>query len=116
VLAKFTGGMGRWPVTFVLVLWPSFGGHAVDIFFLNWLRPRIPAARGVQIIARLAVWFAGGVMIGQGVAYTAILLGALRTEQLPAWWSAGVAMIGVEFIAHFALQLRGVPSFWNGRG
>jgi hypothetical protein len=29
---------------------------------------------------------------------------------------AGVAFIGIEFIPHLFLQLRGRPSFYNGRG
>ncbi len=116
VLAPEFGGMRQWPLTTLLVLWPSFGGHWVDLFFLNWLRPRISVARSVQITARVAVWFVGGLVIGAGVAATAVALGALSVQRLPAWWIAGLAMIGVELIAHAGLQLRGAPNFYNGRG
>jgi hypothetical protein len=53
-------GWSRWPLAVLLMLWPSFGGHWVELWFLNWLRPRIPAARGAQVAARVATWFAGG--------------------------------------------------------
>ena len=28
----------RWPVAVVLMLWPSFGGHWLELWYLNWLR------------------------------------------------------------------------------
>ena len=40
-LARWWGGLARWPVATLLVLWPSFGGHWVEVWFLNWLRPRL---------------------------------------------------------------------------
>jgi hypothetical protein len=33
-----------------------------------------------------------------------------------AWWVGGVAFIGIELVVHLALQVRGRPSFYNGRG
>ena len=27
----------------VLALWPSFGGHWVEVWFLDWVRPRLPS-------------------------------------------------------------------------
>src|SRR2546423_515949 len=41
VLARLWGGLARWPMATLLVLWPSFGGHWVEVWFLNWLRPRL---------------------------------------------------------------------------
>jgi hypothetical protein len=29
---------------------------------------------------------------------------------------AGAAFIAIELVVHFILQLRGAPSFYNGRG
>jgi len=118
VLALFWGGRpGRWPIATLLVLWPSFGGHWVEVGFLNWLRPRLPGARGVQVAARLVVWFLGGVLLAFGMRLTAVALTRFRPAHWPAWWIGGVALIGIELVAHLAmLQLRGRPSFYNGRG
>lgn len=116
LLARFRFGMSHWPMAILLVLWPSFGGHWVDLFFLNWLRPRIPAGRGAQIAARLATWFVGGTALALGMALTAMALAGFGTEQWPAWWFGGAGFIAVELVAQLVLQLRGLPSFFNGRG
>jgi hypothetical protein len=116
VLAGFWGGLARWPLATLLVLWPSLGGHWVEVAFLNWLRPRISAARAVQVGARVGTWFVGGVVLALGMELTAMALGGLRPAQWPAWWIGGLAFIGVELVAHLVLRLRGRPSFFNGRG
>jgi hypothetical protein len=38
-LAQLRGGLARWPLATLLALWPSLGGHWVELWFLNWLRP-----------------------------------------------------------------------------
>ena len=70
----------------------------------------------MQVAARLAIWFAGGVGLALGMHLTAMALGASRPARWPAWWVGGVAFIGVELVVHLVLQLRGRPSFYNGRG
>jgi hypothetical protein len=116
VLARSWGGLPRWPAATLLMLWPSFGGHLVDLWFLNWLRPRLPAAAEVQVGARLAVWFVGGTALALGMALTAMALAGFAPARWPALWLGGLAFIGIELVAHLALQLRGRPSFYNGRG
>jgi len=116
VLASLWGGRLRWPVATTLMLWPSFGGHWIELWFLNWLRPRLPAGRAMQIAARIAVWFIGGIGLGLGMWLTAITITAIPRPRWATWWSAGIAFIGVELVAQLVLQLRGRPSFFNGRG
>jgi len=117
VLALFWGGRpGRWPIATLLVLWPSFGGHWLEVWFLNWLRPRLAVARGVQVGVRLLVWFVGGFVLAVGMRLTTIVLTRFRPAHWPAWWIGGLAFIGIELVAHLVLQLRGRPSFYNGRG
>lgn len=106
----------RWSVAVVLMLWPSFGGHWLELWYLNWLRPRLPAAPTVQRVARLGTWFLGGCGLGVGMVLTARALGGIHLTHWPAWWVAGVVFIGVELVAHTVLQARGRPSFFNGRG
>jgi len=116
VLARFRGGLGRWWIASLLVLWPSFGGHWVEVWFLNWLRPRLSMSHGVQAAARVSVWFVGGTGLLIGVVLTAMALDGFRRARWPAWWVGGLAFIGIELLAHLVLQLRGRPSFYNGRG
>jgi hypothetical protein len=116
VLANSWRGHLRWPVASALMLWPSFGGHWIELWFLNWLRPRLSASRAMQIAARLAVWFIGGVGLALGMWVTAITLTGMRRPLWATWWVAGFAFIGIELVAQLVLQLRGRPSFFNGRG
>jgi len=116
VLTRLRGGPTRWLIATLLMLWPSFGGHWVELWFLNWLRPRLSIARGVQVAARVGVWFAGGVLLAIGVDLTAMELGDFRPARWPPWWLGGLAFIGIELVVHLVLELRGRPSFYNGRG
>jgi hypothetical protein len=116
VLARFWGGLSRWPIATLLMLWPSFGGHWVEVAYLNWLRPRLSIARRVRMVARLAVWFVGGTGLAVGMSLTAMALAGFRPAHWPAWWLGGFVLIGVELVVHLVLQLRGQPSFYNGRG
>ncbi len=111
-----SGGLSRWPLATLLILWPSFGGHWVELLFLNGIRPRLSPARPVQVIARLGVWFVGGCLLLLGMALTAETLTHTRPVRWSYWWAGGLALIGVELIAHAALRLRGRPSFYDGRG
>ncbi len=113
---------GLLPLLALLFLWPSFGGHWVDLSFLNWLRPRLSSSRPLQVAARLLVWFAGGTALAVGmlltlIAYLATVGGqAGASSSWAKWWIPGVAFICIELVAHAALQLRGRPSFFDGQG
>jgi hypothetical protein len=115
VLAWRTEGLSRWPMLTLLALWPSLGGHFVEILFLNVLRPRLPVSRAVQLPARIAIWFAAGIVFALCMTLTASALTGVERRHFPIW-IAGCAFIGIELVAHLVLQLRGCPSFYNGRG
>lgn len=115
--------LARWTIATLLVLWPALGGHFVEIGFLNWLRPRLPDARGVQVLCRVAVWFVGGVILVIAMALTAMAMrirpargNAWGSAWWSAWWIGGLGFIGIELVVHLVLQLRERPSFYNGRG
>lgn len=110
------GGLQRWAIVTALALWPSLGGHWLELWFLNWLRPRLSTARPVQIAARLVVWFIGGIAIALGVWLTATVLTRPRRTPWAMWWIAGFAFIGIELVVHLGLERRGRPSFFNGLG
>jgi hypothetical protein len=50
------------------------------------------------------------------MALTARVLGGVRSGRWPAWYFGGLAFLGLELAIHLWLQLRGRPSFYNGRG
>ena len=116
LLSRWWRGPSQWPLTVLLVLWFSLGGHLVEVGFLNGLRPLLPASRAVHIGVRVSVWFVAGIALGMGIVLTNKLIGAFPDALRLVWWSAGLAFIAVELLAHLPLQLRGRPSFYNGRG
>lgn len=109
------GGIRYWPLGALLALWVTLGGHLVEVLFLNGVRPRLARTRAVQVIARLAVWFLGGVGLGACMKLTAGLFD-VRTGQWPAWWAAGAAFVVIELIVHLGALIRGKPSFYGGMG
>jgi hypothetical protein len=116
-VALSRGRVNRLPIATLLALWPAFGGHWLELFFLNYLRPRLSTTRTIRIAARILVWFLGGVVLTLGMQLTAMALTrAGWPARSPAWWIGGIGFIGVELITHLALQLRGFPNFYNGRG
>jgi hypothetical protein len=50
------------------------------------------------------------------MALTAMLLSGFDPARWPNLWLGGLAFIGIELVAQLAPQLRGQPSFYNGRG
>src|SRR5207248_4934925 len=100
VLAWRLGGLAHWPLATLLVLWPSLGGHFVELWFLNFLRPRLPRARAAQVTARILVWFVGGVALVLAMRLTATALASFRPRRWPRWWIAGLAFIALELFVH----------------
>jgi hypothetical protein len=112
-------GVGRldvWPVAAGLMLWISFGGHWIELWFLNWLRPRLAPTRLVQTATRVVVWFLGGVVLGYAIAACMRLSPLTRGLAPWPWWAAGVGFIAVELLAHLVLALRRRPNFYGGDG
>jgi hypothetical protein len=109
-------GRIAWQTAVLFALWVSLGGHFVELLFLNWLRPRLPNTRGMQIAGRLAVWFAGGVVLSFGMTLSARVLMGTRSARQATWWQGGLAFIGLELVVHLILHLRGRPSIHDGRG
>jgi len=115
ILAWRSHDLRQWPLASLLVFWPAFGGHWVEILFLNYVRPRLPNSRATQLGARLTVWFAGGVVLLAGMMLSAKLLDSSGQAHWPGWWVGGVAFIGIELIVHFVLLMRGKPNAYGGR-
>src|SRR6266545_3178778 len=87
--------------------------HWVELFFLNWLRPRLPAERWAQIGGRLLVWIVGGTVLMVGARFTALSLG-IPALRVPPWALGGPIFVGVELFVHALSQVRAQPNFFNG--
>jgi hypothetical protein len=100
------------PVT-ALALWPSLGGHYVELAFVNGIRDRIPRGQFAQVLVRLLVWFVGGALLSCGMAVTFL---PVRALPYGLWLWGGLLFIGLELVVHALLAARCVDSFYNGRG
>lgn len=123
VVAWRWGQPSVWPAAMLLALWPAFGGHWVEVGFLNGIRPRLPGSRVAQVLARLGVWFVGGAALTLGMVATAMALAPAMPQPLawayPSWQFVLIGALGfvaIELAVHLILQLTGRPSFYNGRG
>ena len=114
-LASRSGGLALWPVMSVVMLWPSLGGHYVELAYLDVVRPRLSASRIVQTFARIMVWFVGGALMVVGMRFTAIALHAPRPLPASAWWIGGFVFVALELVVHLALHARGRSSFYGER-
>jgi len=116
LLAAAWGRLDRWPMAALLAFWFSFGGHWVEVGYLNFIRPRLSASRTTGIAARLAVWFAGGCFLAVGMRLTAAVLSDMRPPRGLAWWHGGAAFVGLELLVHALMRLRGLPNFYDDQG
>jgi hypothetical protein len=85
----------------------------VELWFLNWFRPRLASTRLAQITARLGTWVVGGTVLMVGARLTVLSL-STPSVRLPAWWLGGPTFLCLELLVHTLPQLRGQPNFYNG--
>jgi len=113
VAARVQSQPAAWPQWTAFALWFSFGGHWVELFFLNWFRPRLASARWAQVTGRLFTWLVGGALLMVGARVTVLSLSA-QSLRLPPWWLGGPVFVGLELLVHALPALRGRPNFYNG--
>src|SRR5262249_21233497 len=99
----------------ILSLWFALGGHFAEVFFRNQLRHRIGSQGAIQAEARLVYWFVAGSALYAGALATLSNVTCRRAAPWP-WWGGGVFFVGLELVVHLLLRLRGLPSFYDGRG
>jgi hypothetical protein len=103
------------PLTTLLALWFTLGGHVAEVWFRNHLRQRIAGQVPVQAVARLLYWFGVGSVLYAGALATRAILTGRGIASWP-WWTGGVLFVGLELLAHLLLLTRRQPSFYDGRG
>jgi hypothetical protein len=113
VVGVVVGRSALWLPWTAFALWLTFGGHWVEVFFLNWLRPRLPAERWAQIGGRLLLWVVAGTVLMIGARITVLSLG-IPALRVPPWALGGPILVGVELVVHALSQVRGQPNFFNG--
>jgi hypothetical protein len=101
--------------TGVLALWPSLGGHFVEIAFLDGIAPRLARGRAVQAAARVVWWLAGGVLLGVAMIASSHAMGRVGPPWR-WWWMGGPAFVALELVVHGLLALRRCANFYRGNG
>jgi hypothetical protein len=86
--------LGAVPVTALVALWFTLGGHVVEVFARNRLRPRLGGSAAVQALPRLVYWFAAGSVLYAGALATRALLTGQGAGPWP-WWTGGVFFVGL---------------------
>jgi hypothetical protein len=97
------------------VFWFSFGGHWVELFYLNVIRMKLPPDYGIELSARVGIWFAGGCVLFGGMRMTTLQFGNQVLEWF-VWWHGGLLFIVVELIVHAISVAVGRVSIYNGQG
>lgn len=120
-VADTPGGLHGWLARFLFLGWFSFGGHWVELAYLNGLRPRLSHLANARLVAvRLAVWVVGGALLLPAAVLTHRLaaVGQLPDAAILARALAlgGPLFVLIELVPHAVLQAFGRPSFWNLRG
>jgi hypothetical protein len=123
-LGRLPGSLAEayaWMVLVLSVLWISFGGHWLEVAYLNALRPglaRLPD--WLLIFVRIGVWVSGGTLLMFGAATTYIVMTTGHMPSESALRSilcyGGLVFAAIELVPHTILMLLGRPSFWNLRG
>jgi uncharacterized membrane protein len=102
-----------WTAQFCVVLWVSFGGHWLELFYINTLKKKLPK---IDWPFRLVFWFACGVLLSFPMNLTRDMMEGNLSDK-PEWWAFGLGFIAVELLVHaLFLQSRGLPSVYNCKG
>lgn len=108
-----TLNLHRWLTAFIIMLWPTLGGHFLELGFLKLMAPqlRVPA---LQRMARVMTWFAGGALMTLAIHATAQAIRDPRFVNWPPVWLGAIGLVGIELIVHLALRARGLPQADGG--
>ncbi len=103
----------RWFAATLIMLWPTFGGHFVELLFLRGMSPRVSPSIGVQTLVRILTWFLGGMLLSLPMLATVRATGVPHFASWLSPWMGGVAFVALELLVHAIRRLRGLPSLYQ---
>jgi hypothetical protein len=103
------------PVSAIIALWFTLGGHFVEVLVRDRLLHRIRGQVPAGAVIRLFSWFVGGSVLYAGALVTRAILTGRGAVPRP-WWTGGLVFVGLELVVHLLLYARGQPCFYDGRG
>ena len=90
-----------------------FGGHWPELWFINYLKFRLPHRVLVLYPVRILFWYAIGVILTFLSRFVVILISG-SDHGIGRWWEYAAIYVIIELIMHMFLQLVKKKSFWNG--
>ena len=90
-----------------------FGGHWLELFFINYVKFIIPGNILLLYSVRIFYWFFSAIPLF-ALANLAINLTSEKTMLMGKWWTLGLIYIGIQLIINAIMQLRMKKSFYNG--
>jgi hypothetical protein len=98
-----------WSAVFCIV----FGGHWLELIFINHLKFALPKSILVLYFIRISYWFLCSIPL----FFLAELIANLFSDNrvyLGHWWTFGFFYIGIQLIMHAIMYIRFKKSFYNG--
>jgi len=86
VFAWLRGGLARWPKASSGL---RSGATGWRLGSSTGCALALSIAHGVQVAARVGVWFVGGAVVTIGMGLTAMALAKFRPARWPSWWLGG---------------------------
>jgi hypothetical protein len=98
-----------WSAVFCIV----FGGHWLELIFINRLKFALPQSILLLYFVRIAYWFLCSIPLFFAAELIANLFSD-NTVYLGHRWMFGFFYIGIQLIMHAIMQIRFKKSFYNG--
>ena len=98
-----------WTAIFCIV----FGGHWLELLFINYLKFALPKSILVLYFTRIAYWFLCSIPLFF-MADLMINLFSDKAAHLGHWWTFGFFYIGIQLIMQAIMHIRYKKSFYNG--
>ena len=101
--------MATWAAVFCIV----FGGHWLELLFINYIKFALPANILLLYVTRVIYWFLSSVPLFFLADFVAGLFSS--SDRFPGTWPKfGLLYIGIQLIMQAITHLRLKKSFYNG--
>lgn len=98
-----------WAMVFCIV----FGGHWLELLFINYIKFVLPKNIIVLYLVRMAYWFLSSIPLFIVAGQVANLFSG-ETVHIGRWWAFGLIYIGIELFMYAMMQIKTKKSFYNG--
>ncbi len=98
-----------WLTAFCIV----FGGHWLELLFINSLKWFLPRKLVVLWISRILYWYLSAIPLFFLASFTIHILSG-KNDKIGEWWLFGLFYTIIELLMYTIMHLRLKKSFYNG--